>query len=59
VGTVSGTSISFGTPVDFSTVAVDYPDVCIANGVVVIAYEKDASVCGKLYSIVEKTGATD
>ena len=41
VGTVSGTSISFGTPVVFESASTYFPSICFdsANGKVVIAYE--------------------
>ena len=50
VGTVSGTSISFGTPVVFASTSVKYPSATFdsTNGKVVIAYEDDdASDHGK------------
>jgi len=50
VGTVSGTSISFGTPVVFASTTVKYPSATFdsTNGKVVIAYEDDdASDHGK------------
>ena len=45
VGTVSGTSISFGTPVVFESAATNYPSATFdsTNNKVVIAYEDDAN----------------
>jgi hypothetical protein len=45
VGSVSGTSVSFGAPVVFASTAVDYPSVVYASGTdsVVICYRNDTS----------------
>lgn len=58
VGTVSGTTISFGTPVNFSGAVASYPSITrVSGGKVVIAY-RDEGNAGKGTAVVGTISGT-